>query len=210
MEKFSCKNCGACCTRFGIEGALPFFEWEIDKVKKEAKNRKIKLNIKPLNLMFDEISGIYFFPQYGMFNEPCPFLGKEKCLIYSKRPAVCRMFPLIKTPLIEEKNIGFGWFSFCPNFNPEKFIKEKENLSIEQVREKFDEFGECNEVCFKATKSRNKIDEIMKKLIQEKRVKLRSAQEIEEKIKALPILRFLVKINAISPKEKIELIKEFK
>ena len=211
MDKFECKNCGACCTKFGVMGALPFFEWEIIKVKKEADKRKIKLNIQPINLMLDEISGLYFFPQYGMFNEPCPFLGQGKCLIYSKRPYVCRMFPLIKIPLFEEIKIKFDWFSFCPNFDLKKFVEEtnSENLNQEELNKKFEEFGECNRVCFRATRTRNKLDEIIKRLIDKGKVKLNQIKEGEEIKKPLSIMEFLVRIKAITPREKREIIREF-
>lgn len=211
MEKFLCKNCGACCTKFSLIGALPFFEWEIKEIKNQASKRKISLNIQPINIMFDEVSGIYFFPQYGMFNEPCPFLKENKCSIYEKRSYVCRMFPLIKTPLSSEDKIWLDSFSFCPNFDMQKFLKETEKLNHEELKEKFQEFfGECNEVCFRAVRTRDKLDEIMKKLLDEGKVKLRNVFEGEKILNAIPILEFFIKIKAINSKEKIKIINYFR
>lgn len=213
MEKFSCNNCGACCTRFGVHRALPFFEWEIAILKKEAKKRKINLDLRPINILFDENSKIYFFPQYGMFNEPCPFLKENKCLIYEERPYVCRMFPLIKTPFIETEEINYGWFCICPHFNLEEFVRKtkEKKLKEENLKELFREsFGECNEICEKATRIRNEIDGIMKKLIEEGKVKLRGVEENEKVSKPVPILEFLIKIKVINPKEKRDMIKNFK
>jgi len=213
VDKFSCKNCGACCTKFSVIGALPFFEWEVEGIIEEAKILGVSLDIRPINLMFDEISGIYFFPQYGMFNEPCPFHVPGKCLIHSKRPYVCRMFPLIKTPSIDGTEVDFGWFSYCPNFDMPKLVEETnyEKLNQKILNKKFQEsFGECNEVCFKATNVRNKLDFIVRELIDKGKIRLRGLNENEEIKNPLPIIDFLVKIKAISLEEKSKIIEDFK
>lgn len=211
MEKFKCKKCGFCCSNFGKDKALPFFEWEISKIKKEAEKRSIKLRIKPLNLMFDKKLGIYFFPQYGMLNEPCPFLKNNKCSIYHKRPLVCKMFPVVKNPLVIKQKADIDCFNFCPNYDIKLFLKENSEKNFKELNSIYNKiFGKANKFSFKASSASNQIDKIILNLIKQKKIELRKPSEIEEEIfKAVPVLEFLIKAGHITKKQKSELIKKF-
>jgi Fe-S-cluster containining protein len=122
MEKFSCVGCGECCKSFG-KGYLPLFEKEYLKIKKISEKNKIILKLKPVEIFKDEISEKYFCFMYGIFNEPCVFLKDNKCSIYSKRPLICRQFPIFSIEKYSNEEIPE--FMECINFKmKEGKIKE--------------------------------------------------------------------------------------
>ena len=67
-----CKRCGNCCSNF-----LPLSKKEIKDLKQIVKQR----NLKP-------ISGIFGIG----FENSCPFLNGNICVIYEDRPVICRIF----------------------------------------------------------------------------------------------------------------------
>jgi len=76
------------------EVTIPLFEWEVEALSKEAKKRGFELKVKPYlaiyDIMEDQILSIRWILDY----DDCPFYTDEGCSVYSKRPLVCRFFPI--------------------------------------------------------------------------------------------------------------------
>jgi len=143
MKKiFQCQGCGECCKQFGKENNsfLPLFEWETEDYKELAKQKGIALNIEPIHFFLDKKSGFVFCLEYGMFNQPCPFLENNKCSIYNNRALVCRQFPIFWTPqFTPDKSFGRNCFLTCKNFESKKqfdeLFKTNKEISGEEIKE---------------------------------------------------------------------------
>lgn len=229
MEKFNCEMCGYCCSKFA-EGYLPVFPWEAEVLREKAKEiskdkklrKKIQLNLKPVYVMKDSVSGIKFFPFYGMFNEPCPFVKKEKgsnknkCSIHKDRPLICRMFPLYKSPFasysnsntsLESKGINKSLFYYCPNNSVKisNFVEEVKLLSKNIQSEKYNEvFGECFEAMNEWIKIKTFIDSSVKDLMGKEKIVLEKGHynsdeirnvDIENKKDLISVFEFLEKFK---------------
>lgn len=187
MKRFKCEMCGYCCSKFD-QGYLPVFPWEAEKLKQKAKEKNLqnKIKIKPVYVMKDAISGIQFFPFYGMFNEPCPFRGldeKNKCSIHKERPLICRMFPLYRSPFNNSKEIDRTIFYYCPNNYSmiDNFIEEVKNLPREIQSEKYQEtFGECFEALNEWIKIKTYVDSSIMDLQNQGKISLESVKDTEE------------------------------
>lgn len=211
--RFKCKECGECCKNFA-KGYLPLWEFEVYELLEKAKEKNIEIpikSIKPVDPLFEEITGVVIFPYYGLFMEPCPFLKESKCIIYPNRFSICRRFPVLIHP--EYKNFlkeGLEERDFmnCKNFNILGFINE---INFQPTQEKsFELFnknlGKIADEAKEANKMRIFIDNKMRQLISEKKVVLRKIpEEIVSKCKKMPILYFLRKRGFLSQKE----LKEF-
>ncbi|VVB79071.1 Putative zinc- or iron-chelating domain protein [uncultured archaeon] len=206
---FKCKSCGKCCQEFA-RGYLPLWEFEVYDLLEKAREKGIEIpigSIKPVDPLFEEVTGVAIFPYYGLFMEPCPFLKGNKCSIYKNRFSICRRFPILIHPEyknfikdgLEEKD-----FMFCDNFNLPAFVNEVNfQPSQEKSFEVFNKgFGKIAEEAKDANKMREFIDEKMKQLIEDKKVVLRRIPEdVVSKCKKMPILYFLRKRGFLSQKE---------
>jgi len=117
MKKFECDCCGECCKKFqpnlsefselisdlnGPEyyynvreiAGLPLFEWEVKELNNESKKLGISLEIKPDKIVIDLLSNKKIVYSWKLLQEPCPFLKNNKCLVYDKRPLICKGYPL--------------------------------------------------------------------------------------------------------------------
>ena len=188
MKKFKCLRCGECCTNFDKSG-FPLFEWEAKRFLKLAKENKIKLELKPKDIIFDEISKTNFFPYYVLEKGPCVFLTKTGCKVYSKRALICKSFPLYKS---SDKDTDRNYFMFCPKFDLKEFLKEKPEkiFTKEQIKS------------VKLSDSISKfIEDKIKELKGKEKVKLRSANNYEiEKYPAIPIFEFFNNLGIKKPK----------
>jgi len=218
MLKFDCKKCGKCCESFGNLGnCLPLFEWEVDELKSIAQKEGLILDIKPFIFWLDKKSGFAFTIQYGLFNEPCPFLKNKSCSIYENRPLICRQFPLLRTPFFQDdRKLNSPYFLRCENFNNKAFLAQlldtsKDNkMKRSEWEPKYKEtYGKCYEFCLQT-------DFILKSMLifLEKingRLKLKTSFEPDfNKYAIIPFFEFLVKINVLNSTQREEYIALFK
>ena len=129
LPTFNCNACGTCCSH--IKGFIsnsekeflkeyafgklpviqltevekmtfPLWDWEANRFKQWQNEVNIDANIKPLRVIFDQISNKTIVLTYFMdsYTDACPLLKDDKCLIYkTKRAYVCRLFPFNKSHL---------------------------------------------------------------------------------------------------------------
>ncbi|VVB80179.1 Putative zinc- or iron-chelating domain protein [uncultured archaeon] len=161
MDKFICQGCGKCCKKFGPKG-LPLFDFEVERLKKLAAERGLDLDIRTTEVVDGKTV------LYGMFNEPCPFLGEKGCTIYDKRFLICKSFPLFSTAKFNFAKVkGIPEFMECPNFDCRKKFEEflgNETKTIQEVEDYLKEtYGECFDACVLSNKETEKImDELMR------------------------------------------------
>lgn len=93
--KFSCTECGACCT------GGPGYVWvTVEEIKKIADH---------LSLSVDAFSQKYIRKIYKRFsliekqNFDCIFLEGKRCSIYEVRPNQCRNYPFWDTILVSKE-----------------------------------------------------------------------------------------------------------
>lgn len=223
VRNFECLKCGNCCRNFGSDGSfsgLPLFEWEKEEFEKIAKEKKINLEIKPTNILFDKMSKEYVCLTFSMKNQPCPFLKNNVCSIYEKRPIVCRSFPLARNPMIDDENLGMNCFMHCPNFNAKLFLEENFginanktfSISESKILEEYKKvFGE-NTLVYEAMHSKvwEYIKEEIIDLEEEEIVEFENVKENQVPDNVFSFFDFLVKINKLNPKEKDELVSKLK
>lgn len=208
MLKFECKKCGKCCEDFGNHGHyLPLFEWEVTELRDIAKNKNVNLNIKPIDVMLDKKSGFAFTFQYGMLNEPCPFLINKSCSIYENRPIACRQFPIGKTHAVSNM-INLSNFIHCENFNNREFLEMMSNnakeikLRKDYISSKFIEtYGDCYDYCLQ----KDIIEQIMLKTMSSyvgKIAPIKLNESDFNKHEILPFFEYLVKASFMKDKEK--------
>jgi len=104
--KFQCKRCGKCCTNIN---KLALFEWEAERLRKYGAKIKPGITI--------ELNGSRIILQWGLEGKngkKCPFLTKRGCLVYNKRPLVCRAFPFMASGL-SSKNLENVLSDGCEN-----------------------------------------------------------------------------------------------
>jgi len=196
MEKnFECKKCGWCCKNFsqekGVNG-LPLFEWEKKKFEELAEEKGIKLDIQPTDLIFDKRSNRHICVNYSMKNEPCPFLENNQCSIYTDRPLVCKSFPLAKSPLIPSKDgiLNLSGFMKCEHFDNEQFMihglgLKKEGVGVHLDKpfmiKKYSEVYGDEPLIYSSIRQMIEefIDETIKKLIEDKKVKFRKVSKFD-------------------------------
>lgn len=81
-ENGKCSGCGNCCTNY-----LPMTEEEIEQIRSYIR----KHGVRECNHRYRFLSDADF-----SIDMTCPFLdmtkGREKCVIYEARPAICREF----------------------------------------------------------------------------------------------------------------------
>lgn len=113
-EPFVCKQCGMCCSEMSADASMPdifpaffhsafmlhcckpgltVFDWEAKEMFHEAEKRCIKLSIVPYKLVYDLNKNCTIVMQYSVADKKCPFLINNKCMVYDKRPLICRLFP---------------------------------------------------------------------------------------------------------------------
>lgn len=199
MKKFKCMNCGSCC-RFGENGYLPLYYWEVKNIKKISLEKKLKPNIKPVTIFYDSISKIYFSVIYGLFNNPCIF-RKHNCTIYKDRPFVCRAYPLFWTPkYLIDGHFGIHCFGYCKNYDNQSFLdnlqKHKLNTKILSLKSEKN-YGKSYLSCLKSNKINLRLSNILGDLESKKKVSLiRTLNPNSEKV--LSFDEFLIKTNLFS------------
>ena len=155
-KKFECKSCGTCCKKFGEKG-LPLFEFEVDRLKKISTSKN--LDIRPVEIFLDRISGKKFCVLYGLFNQPCIFLENNKCKIYDDRFFICRQFPIFSTEKFKFAKIkGKPEFFECKCFDCKMHFKEN-NFNEKELN---DFYGGCYEAALDVN---NETERIMKLLL---------------------------------------------
>lgn len=106
--KFSCRQCGACCT------GAPGYVW--------LKQSEITSLAERLNVSRDEFSKLYLRKVGGRIsliereNGDCILLENGKCGVYNSRPVQCRTFPFWKENLVSQPRWN-ALKSGCPGIN---------------------------------------------------------------------------------------------
>jgi len=223
-EGFKCSGCGKCCSKFGDKHYLPLYDWEVEVLLKEAKEKNIKINIKPLKYFLDKKSGIIVVFLYGMFNEPCVFLENNHCSIYKNRPSICKKFPLGYTPRMCPKMFNLDCFYICPEFNARKFMASVLNLKEEELETKGKEptklntattdpifkafFGEIFDYCTQENMAEMYIGKSIQMLKEKNLIKLRKVSEFDlNKHKQMNLFDFMIMKGMMNEKSKEFLIK---
>jgi Fe-S-cluster containining protein len=155
-KKFECKSCGACCEKFGEKG-LPLFEFEVEHLKKISGEKN--LDIRPTEIFLDKISEKKFAVLYGLFNQPCIFLDKnKKCKIYEERFLICKQFPVFSTPKFRfAKKENEPKFFECKCFDCKKHFSEKK-LNEKELQEFY---GDCYKSALESNKETERIMKIL-------------------------------------------------
>ncbi len=207
--KFSCNGCGWCCKNFGDLGWLPVYNWEKEFLETKAKERGISLKFVPVDLILDKRTNSAICFQFGMKNEPCPFLTTDnKCSIYESRPLVCRAYPLAQEVLLRDPpKFDLSSFGHCENLDvKELMIKhfgviegiENKMKKSEMVRKYIEAFGYDPLISIeKGGILKRLADMQMKNLITNRIVKLRKIGKYDyDKYQPIDILSFFKKINS--------------
>ncbi len=105
IPEFLCKEgCHKCC------GVVPFSAEEMERVRpvwKEIEWIDIDVGFLPHRIAS---------PMIEEGNLDCPFLGDNGCLIYERRPLMCRIFGTVDSPMM-----------ICPEgMGPKKMLTEDE------------------------------------------------------------------------------------
>ena len=103
--KFKCKRCGKCCSNIKN---IALFEWEAERLRKHGAK------IRPGHTVDLNGSRIVLLWTLESNGRKCPFLTKRGCLIYDKRPLVCRSFPFMNSGLAA-KNLEKVLSKDCEN-----------------------------------------------------------------------------------------------
>jgi len=216
MHVFKCKNCGKCCSIFGIKkNFLPIFDWELEIIK--ILPNKEKLIIKPTTIFHDSISEKYFAVIYGLFNIPCIYLENNECTNYENRFFVCRSFPILWTAKTTPDGIfADHCFGKCKNSKPEELIelltkRQFTNKGISRNTKKA--YPDCYDYCVNSNKINLYLTKLLIKLEEKKKIRIKriELEEIcEEKRKEItPFLKFLEERKLITKKKKELLEKKF-
>jgi uncharacterized protein len=84
--KFSCTQCGKCCT------GSPGYAWvTLEEIEEIAKFLKLEINEFTKNYL-RKVDGRWALLEYTP-NYDCCFLKENRCSIYNVRPKQCRTFP---------------------------------------------------------------------------------------------------------------------
>jgi hypothetical protein len=109
--KFTCKECGKCCTGF------PGYVW--------VKESEIKEIAELLAISEDEMKKKYLRRVGGSWalkemprNYDCVFLQDRRCKIYARRPHQCRTFPWWNT-LLSSKEEWEKAARYCEGMSPD-------------------------------------------------------------------------------------------
>jgi len=123
---FNCVMCGACChirekdkgisledeekyrsymySKFGIiylarlsDITINVWPEEAERLKEEAKSRKIELKIVPKRAVYDRKAHELIILDYYIDHDICPFYKEKLCTAYNIRPIICRSYPLLTT-----------------------------------------------------------------------------------------------------------------
>lgn len=208
--KFKCLKCGECCKNISDADSkskgLPLFEWELDSIKKLAEEKKIKIELKPIDIIFDKKSKLYFCTGYIIPIEPCIFLKNNGCLIHKNRPLICKAFPIAKSPEFIKEVPNLSCFSKCPNLDCMNFLKNSLGLEegkpfsltkekmIEKYKQAFDK--ETLEASFNRDNIFNYIESIIQTLSDEGIIDIEICKE-KNNINPLSFSQFLTKIGII-------------
>ncbi|MFH0961236.1 MAG: YkgJ family cysteine cluster protein [archaeon] len=166
-KEFSCSRRGCCCenlpkaklrrdfwdarrgpfylaARKASEG-ISIFDWEVDRLKKEAVKKEKKLTLERQFVLFPE-SGLPVVANWLWVVENCPFLEEGKCSIYGKRPLMCRQFPVrgknVFFSIKRREKLGLAISSLCARAqetNAPRYFRG----ANETIRRFSKAFGEC-------------------------------------------------------------------
>ena len=193
--RFKCKSCGECCRNFQEKGkCIPLFDFEVEILKNISNEKNIKIEFKPIKYLLEENSQIVFVYLYGLNHDICPLLKENKCSIYTKRPLICRQFPLLWTAQFHKGNdFGASCFSECKHFDSKKEFEkrffEREQATDWEIDYYLKEtYQDCFDWAIKGNSIGIKILEIIKKHDKSGNFKLKEISETE--LNKYPILSF--------------------
>ncbi len=114
---------------------------EADVLKEEAKKKKINLKIKPKRAIYDEKKHQLIIVDYFMDHDICPFFDKAKklCTIHTKRPLICRSYPLTSTKTYgkcKHKLLDFNSYEdeMIHAFKLEEFLKKEKSIIQNMIK----------------------------------------------------------------------------
>ena len=153
-KRFACQRCGGCCSSHmaahsahdelafdaisranecgpifyskRLVSGIGLWDSEKEMAEKSAAQIGLKAEILPEIFFFDSNARACVVLSWKM-KAPCPFLSGEGCLIYEKRPMVCREWPVVAA----EK--GYAVSGHCPAVSGE--IRQR--LAAEKFAPKF-------------------------------------------------------------------------
>jgi len=191
----NCSRCRKKITDFGKENNsfLPLFEWETEDYKELAKQKGIALNIEPIHFFLDKKSGFVFCLEYGMFNQPCPFLENNKCSVYNNRALVCRQFPLVNTPEYARETKEFqatksfsasDFFLKCQNFENKKYFDETfiigNKISSADIQDYLKEvYEKCYDYALQSNALKKLLADFLQTMVEQKQIKLRKISKFD-------------------------------
>ncbi len=118
---------------------LALFYDEKELLIKEAKNKGIELSIKPFRVFYSKNNKITIF-KWFLDHDSCPFLINDSCIIYDKRPLICRSFPLMPkmgackedSPIVSKLCISSSEITdeLLPDYEA---LKNRQNKLIEKI-----------------------------------------------------------------------------
>lgn len=80
----NCKDCNDCCSLFTLISEVEYKSLKKYFTKDKIGISKYKMAVSKFYTMADETAGVYLV---------CPFSDRgKKCIIYNKRPEICRSF----------------------------------------------------------------------------------------------------------------------
>jgi Fe-S-cluster containining protein len=133
LKYFKCERCAECCRTLPIS-----LNWEdIERLYKLEGERFLdKLDDKVIE---------------NCLKTPCPYLREGKCLIYDKRPLVCRVFPfefaypfpsIRCCPMGKKISAELGKFERELRVGMREAEREEHQKRIQKTIEAYDRFGD--------------------------------------------------------------------
>jgi Fe-S-cluster containining protein len=178
---------------------------ELDKLKKKCEKTGLSL------------SGFVFCLEYGMFNQPCPFLENNKCSIYNNRALVCRQFPIFYVPQFNPTGtFGGDCFLKCQHFENKKQLDDNFKVgsrnSAQDIIDYLKEvYGECYDYALQSNALKKFLADFLQTMIKQKQIKLREISKFDlSKYKVMSFFDFMVYKNLMDNNTKNYLIQTFK
>ncbi len=176
---------------------LPLNEWEVEKIKKAAKDKNIEVNVAPLYAVFDLNQNISLVYRWLLEGKDCPFLKNDKCLIYEDRPMRCRSYPLA-VELNDSQKLSLKYLN-CPNNN--------NKTGVINTKEIVDIYGNVFKYAFNELQIKEYNEKMLNVLIQQNFIKAAIRQPIKpllEKIKNNPkigMFEFIIQKNILTKEQ---------
>lgn len=115
------------------------FEQEVEPLRRAAKDKGIKLSIRPHTALYDDYANTWVVLTWFLDHDDCPFLTDTGCSVYDIRPLACKAFPVQPRLFKIEGGVQSLYDTLaekCPLIDPKSY-------SGRMVGDVLPEFGEC-------------------------------------------------------------------